>query len=376
MLDKVREFFGFEENKTTFRSEVAGGVTTFMTMAYIIFVNPDILSKAGMDFNSVMVATCLAAALATAIMALTARYPIALAPGMGLNAFFAFEICLAYGAPWQTALGMVFVSGVIFVILTFLHVREALINAIPSSLKHSIAAGIGLFIAFIGLQHAGLVAADKFTLVTMGDLTSKTTLISMAALLATVIMLAAGVRGAILWGIFIAGGLGLVFGAISIPQEVAQAGAEAAKKSWSPVAFPPSIAPTFFQLDVLSVFTSWKLIALCLALLFFDLFDTLGTLIGVSEQAGFLDEDGKLPRVNRALFADAHRFRRPGGGRALYPRHLLRSPGRAVRKAVRDRPGADRGRMPDDDLGGKDPVARLRRRHSRLLHHADHAADL
>ena len=311
MLGRVKSYFQFEELGASMRTEVVGGVTTFMTMAYIIFVNPGILSNTGMDFNAVMMATCLAAALGTTVMALVARYPIALAPGMGMNAFFAFEIVLGFGVPWPTALGMVFISGLLFLLLTVLHVREMLINAIPESLKLSIAAGIGLFIAFIGFQHAGLVVKNPVTLVELGDLTSKTTLISLAALAATVVMLAAGIRGAVLWGIILAGVMGLVFGAIEIPPGVPKdvvgpaVGALAGVEHFHVVSLPPSISPTAFKLDIPDVFTSVKWIALCLVLLFFDLFDTLGTLIGVCQQAGFLDKEGRLPRANHALFADA-----------------------------------------------------------------------
>lgn len=294
MVEKIKIYFDFKAEGTNFSIETVGGVTTFMTMAYIIFVNPSILSAAGMDFDSVMTATCLASALATVIMALWARYPIALAPGMGLNAFFAFEIVKGYGVPWQTALGMVFIAGCLFLLLTALKFRQMLINAVPDTLKFSIAAGIGLFIAFIGLQHAGLVITDPATLVRMGDLSSPTVMISMAGLAATALMFAARIRGAVLWGIFVAGGLGIVFGEIR-PEGF----------GWdSFISLTPTLSLTAFKLDVGSVFSHWKWIALTLALLFFDLFDTVGTLIGVSGQAGFL-KDGKLPRATRALSADA-----------------------------------------------------------------------
>jgi len=294
MLDKVSSYFRLEQNNTDLRTEVIGGLTTFMTMAYIIFVNPKILADAGMDFGSVMVATCLAAGLGTAVMALLARYPIALAPGMGLNAFFAYEIVTGSGVKWETALGMVFISGVLFLALTFLKVREMLINAVPDSLKHAISAGIGLFIAFIGLQHAGMVADDPATLVKMGDLTAAPTLIALLGLAATLAMMVAGVKGAILWGIVISGVLGLLTGRIA-PQGEGLAAV---------ISLKPSLEATAFKLDILGVFKSWKLVALCLAFLFFDLFDTIGTLIGVSARAGFL-KDGKLPRATQALTADA-----------------------------------------------------------------------
>lgn len=289
-MERWKQFFGFEENHTDLATEVRGGLTTFMTMAYIIIVNPGILSASGMDRESIMVATCLATALATILMGLYARYPIALAPGMGLNAFFAFEICGAYHVPWPVALGMVFVSGVLFLGLGFFKVRTLLIGAIPESLKHAIAAGIGLFIAFIGLQHAGIVVKDEITLVRLGDLTSAPVLISLVSLLAVAAMLAAGIRGAVLWGIFLAGGLGVLTGQIAPPTAV--------------VSLPPSIAPTAFKLDVPGVFTHFEWVALCFVFLFFDLFDTVGTLVGVSSQAGLM-KDGQLPRAPQAFASDA-----------------------------------------------------------------------
>lgn len=353
MLELIRRYFDFEGHRTDFKAEILGGVTTFMTMAYIIVVNPGILSDtqigAGMDFHSVMMATCLASALACLVMAFAARYPVALAPGMGLNAFFSFEIVRAFGVPWETALGMVFIAGCAFMILTFLKVRELLINAIPDSLKHAIAAGIGMFIAFIGLQHAGLIVTDQATLVGMGDISDPSVMIALASLAAAAMMMAAGVRGAVLWGILIAAALGLLFGVIEpakmnlnikvptlrpftwpglflvflffgslVPLRAFKVRGAALIAALVPIAVgwaagwvslgivsrPPSIAPTAFQLDIASVFMHWEWIALCFVLLFFDLFDTVGTLIGVSEQAGLL-KDGKLPRATPALSADA-----------------------------------------------------------------------
>jgi adenine/guanine/hypoxanthine permease len=293
MLARIRGYYEFERWGTDFRTEAVGGLTTFMTMAYIIFVNPAILSQAGMDFNAVLMATCLASAAATVIMGLWARYPIALAPGMGMNAFFTFEICLHYGVKWPVALGMVLVAAVLFFILTLVHVREVLINAIPGTLKYATAGGIGLFIAFIGLQGAGLIVADPATMLRVGDLSAKTTLISLAALAATVILMAARVRGAIFFGIVIAGALALLTHAIAVPP------------GFHLLAAPPSLAPTAFKFELAPIVGRWELIALVFVLLFFMLFDTLGTLIGVAEQAGFLDAEGRLPRANRALMADA-----------------------------------------------------------------------
>ncbi|MFO8055997.1 MAG: NCS2 family permease, partial [bacterium] len=342
MFESDKKFFDFYALGTDFRTEILGGVTTFMTMAYIIVVNPSILSNeaigAGMDFQGVFMATCLASAIATLVMGLAARYPIALAPGMGLNAFFSFEIVKASGVPWQVALGMVFISGTVFLVLTFLKVREMLVNAIPDTLKHAVAAGIGLFIAFIGLQHAGIVVDDPATLVKMGDLAAPPTLISLASLAAAGVLMVAGRKGAVLWGILIAGALGILFGEIepenmTIPalyplewQALAMIGIVVIvavplklKKVWGSViisvavsiivgvlagwveigsnavvALPPDISTTAFKLDVMGVFARWEWIALVFVLLFFDLFDTVGTLIGVSEKAGLI-KDGKLP---------------------------------------------------------------------------------
>ncbi len=297
MLEAIRKYFEFERLGTDMRTEIAGGLTTFMTMAYIIFVNPGILQAAGMDFASVMTATCLASALATLVMALAARYPIALAPGMGLNAFFAFEIVKGFNVPWQTALGMVFVSGIIFLGLTFIKAREMLINAIPESLKTSIAAGIGIFIAFIGLKNAGVIVDDPVTLVRLGDLNNTATMISLAAIALTAGMMAAGIKGAVLFGILAAGIMGVVSGLIKPAEGVGFWG--------NVISMKPALSATAFKLDIFGVFSRWELVALTFVLLFFDLFDTVGTLVGVSERAGFLDDEGKLPRATRALTADA-----------------------------------------------------------------------
>ncbi len=352
MFERDKKYFEFEKLGTDFRTEILGGVTTFMTMAYIIVVNPSILSNqaigAGMDFQGVFMATCLASAVATLVMALVARYPIALAPGMGLNAFFSFEIVKASGVPWQVALGMVFISGAVFLILTLLKVREMIVNAIPDTLKHAVAAGIGLFIAFIGLQHAGIVVDDPATLVKMGDLSAPATLISLVSLAAAGMLMASGRKGAVLWGILLAGVLGLLFGEIKPENMIIPtlcpfqwqalvlvvivavlAVVLKTMKVWgglliaavltiatgllagwieigpeAVVALPPDVGTTAFKLDILGVFSNWRWVALTFVLLFFDLFDTVGTLIGVSEKAGLI-KDGKLPRASRALSADA-----------------------------------------------------------------------
>jgi len=292
-------FFGISASGSTVKRELIGGVTTFMTMAYIVFVNPAILRPAfigpdvseaegAMIFRAMVCATCLASAFATFLMGITARYPIALAPGMGLNAFFTYTICLRMNVPWQAALGMVFISGVIFLILSVVRVREMIIDAVPDSLKLSAAVGIGIFIAFIGLKHAGLIVGDGATFVRLGDITSKPALVAIAGLAVTTILYALRVRGAILLGIVATGLIAYLAGLVQI------------KEHWFDL---PVLAPVFGKLDIVGALNP-KFLSAILVLLFFDMFDTVGTLIGVSQQAGFMKE-GKLPRANRALFCDA-----------------------------------------------------------------------
>lgn len=286
MLDRV---FKIKASGSTIRTEIIAGITTFMTMAYIIFVNPAILSQgAKMDFNAVMVATCLSAAVATLLMALLANYPIAQAPGMGINALFSFEICASMGVPWPIALGIVFLSGSLFLLLTLVKIREVIFDAIPEGIKYGIATGIGIFIAFIGLKEAGIVVSNPATFVTMGDLRSSPPLLAIFGLLVTAILMARQVKGGILIGIVFTGILGVFMGIVEYKGLV------------SPI---PSITPTWGKLDILGAF---KLVYLTpiVTLLFLNMFDTIGTLIGVSEQAGIV-KDGKLPRAGRALISDA-----------------------------------------------------------------------
>lgn len=287
MLDRL---FKLRENGTNVRTELVAGATTFMTMAYIIIVNPQILSSpagANMDFNAVAAATCIGAAVGTLLMALLANYPIALAPGMGLNAYFSFIICGRMGVPWQVALGIVFISGVVFTALTLARVREMIVNAIPAPLKFATAAGIGLFIAFIGLKDAGLIQADPATLVTLGDLRSPPTLLALFGLAVMSGLMAGKVKGAIFWGIVITGFAGIVVGLVR----------------FTGVFAPPSLSPTFLKMRPLAALRL-EYVAPIFVLLFFDMFDTVGTLIGVGEQAGFM-KDGRLPRVNQALISDS-----------------------------------------------------------------------
>jgi len=287
----IEKLFKVSERGSTVRREVVAGVTTFMTMAYIIFVNPSILSSpagSNMDFDAVMVATCVASAFATVLMALIANYPIALAPGMGLNVLFSFGICGAMGVPWPQALGMVFWAGVIFTALTLLRIREMIVDAVPECIKFGAAAGIGVFIAFMGLKDAGVVAADAATFVTLGNLHAPATLVAVCGLLFTAGLMVRGVKGAILIGILATGAAAVAAGVVRFEGVVSSV---------------PSVAPVFGKLDVLGSMRAQYLEPI-FVLLFFALFDTIGTLIGVGEQAGFMVR-GKLPGVTRALFADA-----------------------------------------------------------------------
>jgi len=287
--DGIDRFFRLAEAGSTKGRELRAGLATFLTMSYIIFVNPAILSQAGMDFGAVFVATCLAAAIGSALMGLLANYPIALAPGMGLNAYFAYTVVPALGGSWQIALGCVFVSGLLFLALSLTPFREWLINAIPKDLKLGIAAGIGLFLAIIGLRDAGVIQADPATLVTLGDFGAPTTQLACVGFLLIVYYYARGIAGALLIGI----------GAVTL---VAILTGQQAPMLYT--AAPPSIAPTFLQLDLSGVFAP-ALIGVVFTFLLLDLLDTAGTLIAVGHQGGLLDEDGRLPRLRNALLADS-----------------------------------------------------------------------
>ena len=285
----LERYFALSANGTTVRTEVLAGLTTFLTMAYIIFVNPSILSDAGMEFGAVFVATCIAAAVGTLIMGLYANYPIALAPGMGLNAYFTYGVVLGMGYAWQVALGAVFLSGVIFLVLSVLPVREWVINAIPRSLKMSIAAGIGLFLAIIGLKNAGLIQDHPATLVTIGDLTTWPAILASIGFVVMIALSALRVPGALILSI-----LGIT--AASIGLGVSEFGGI--------IDTPPDPSATFLQLDIVGAFQI-GLLTIVFAFLFVDLFDTAGTLIGVSARAGLLDERDRLPRLRQALVADS-----------------------------------------------------------------------
>jgi adenine/guanine/hypoxanthine permease len=282
--------FQLTENGTTIRTEFVAGATTFLTMVYIVFVNPEILSNTGMDRGAVFVATCLAAAISTLIMALYANYPIALAPGMGLNAFFAFTLVLgAYKYTWQQALAFVFISGLLALVITATKLRETIITAIPQSLKLAVSAGVGLFLGIIALEQSGIVVAHPATLVTLGNLRDWSPVLALAGFVLIVVLNARKVLGGTLLGILTVTLIGLVLGLV---------------KYNGIVSLPPSLAPTFLQLDFSRVLEHSALFVI-VTLLFVDLFDTAGTLIGVSYRAGFLDDQGKLPRMGRALIADS-----------------------------------------------------------------------
>ena len=288
-LDKL---FKLSENNTNVKNELLAGFTTFMTMAYIVFVNPSILSDAGMPFGGVFIATIAGAIVGTLCMAFLANYPFVLASGMGLNAYFTYSVCLNMDVSWQAALGVIFVEGIIFIILSVTPVRKMIVNCIPMALKTGISAGIGLFIAFIGLQNANIVVASKSTLVQMGNIVSGPSLVALIGLIVTGILYSLEIRGALLWGIIISTLFGTLNGVtpefngiVGMPQ----------MSEWSGV---------LFQLDIKAALDAGFIVIL-LSFLFVDMFDTAGTLVGVSQQAGYLDEDGNLPRANQALMADA-----------------------------------------------------------------------
>jgi len=285
----LQNYFKLEEHGTNIKTEVLAGFTTFLTMAYITIVNPAILQDADMDFGAVFVATCLAAVFGSLIMGLYANYPIALAPGMGLNAYFTYGVVLGMGYEWQVALGAVFLSAILFIIISILPVREWAINAIPRELKMAISAGIGLFLAIIALQNAGIVAPHEATMITLGDITSWPAILALAGFILMVGLEALGVRGAVILGILATTAVGILLG-VSDFQGV--------------IALPPDPSATFLQLDIAGAFQV-GLIAIVFTFLFVDLFDTAGTLVGVAHRAGLLDEQGRLPRLRKALLADS-----------------------------------------------------------------------
>ncbi|MBB1520446.1 NCS2 family permease [Aquipseudomonas guryensis] len=286
MLEKL---FQLKAHNTTVRTEILAGLTTFLTMAYILFVNPEILGKTGMDTGAVFVATCLAAAIGSAAMGLIANYPIALAPGMGLNAFFTYTVVLQMGYSWQVALGAVFISATLFFLLSIFRIREWIVNSIPLPLRSAIAAGIGLFLALIALKEAGLVVANPGTLVGLGDLHAPGPLLAIFGFFLIVALEARRVTGAVMIGI-------LVVTAIAVALGVSKFGGI--------VSMPPSIMPTLMQLDIMGALDV-GMVSVIFAFLFVDLFDNTGTLIGVAKRAGLMGKDGHLPKMGRALIADS-----------------------------------------------------------------------
>ncbi|HLR79284.1 MAG TPA: NCS2 family permease [Bacillota bacterium] len=300
----MKKYFRFEELGTDYRTEFMAGLTTFLAMAYVLFVNPATLSLVGveelpegvtrMDEGAVFTATAIAAAVGTLFMGLIAKYPIALAPGMGLNAFFAYTVVLGYGIPWETALAGVLASGLIFVVLTLTGLREKIINAIPANLKMAVGAGIGLFIAFIGFQNAGIIVGNEATLVSIGDLTSPPVLLAIFGIIVSVVLLTLNIKGGIFYGMIITAIAGMVVGLIEVPSGLSGVVGEV-----------PSLAPTFGQAfsHFGEIFTLEMLVVI-LTFLFVDFFDTAGTLVAVATQAGLM-KDNKLPRAGKALLADS-----------------------------------------------------------------------
>lgn len=287
MLNKL---FKLSSSKTTIQREIIAGFVTFMTMSYIIFVNPDILSNAGMPRDALITATCLAAAFASILMGLYANYPIGLASSMTANSFFAFVIVKTMGLSWQEGLAAVFIVGILFIIITVGKIRELIMDAIPMSLKMGIPAGIGIFLMFIGLQSAGIVVQNPNTIVTYGNLTNPSTLLSIFGLLLMIILYINKVTGAILLSIAVVTIIGIPLGITELPSDI--------------VSLPPSIAPVFFKMDFSNMFDADFLMAV-FTLLFMAVFDTIGTLMGVSQRAGLVDKDGNMVRAKKAFMADA-----------------------------------------------------------------------
>lgn len=287
----LEKTFDLTGNKTTIRKEFVAGLITFLTMSYILIVNPNILSATGMDKDALFTTTALATIFATLLMAFLAKLPIAQAPGMGLNSFFAFSVVLGMGYSWQFALTAVFIEGLIFILLTFFNVRELIVKSIPKVLKDAIPVGIGLFITLIGLKGAGIVVANENTLLSLGDFSQHGVWIALLGLLITAVLFVRNVNGSILIGIIVGTVFGLILGDVKIPDT-------------SIVSMPPSIAPIFAQFEWDHILT-FDMLIVVFTFLFVNLFDTVGTLIGVVSKAGLADEDGNFPQMKKALFADA-----------------------------------------------------------------------
>lgn len=289
----MEKYFKLKENKTDAKTEILAGITTFMTMVYILAVNPGMLSETGMDFGGVFTATALSAGVATLIMALYAKYPFALAPGMGLNAFFTYSVCIGMKQSWQFALTAVLVEGIIFILLSLLKVREAIFDLIPLSLKKAVSAGIGLFIALVGLKNAGIIVANEGTTIGLGDLTANASIVALLGLIVIAILYARNVKGALLIGIIIATIIGIPLGVTTLPE------------GFKIFSLPPSLKDVAFKFVPFSEIMTKDFWIIVVTFLFVDIFDTVGTLAGVASKSGMLDEEGKLPRVSKALTADA-----------------------------------------------------------------------
>ena len=288
-MNAIERYFGINGENTTIKTEILAGVTTFLTMAYIIFVNPNVLADAGMDKGAVFVATCLAAAVGCFIMGIYARLPVALAPGMGLNAFFTYGVVLGMGYSWQTALGAVFLSGCIFILLSLFKIRELIINSIPDSIKQGVVAGIGAFLAFISLQTAGVIVNNDATLVGLGDMTAFSPAMAALGFIVIVGLSHKKIPGAVTIGILLVALISLITGNTQFTGIISA---------------PPPIAPTLMQLDIAGAFDV-AMISVIFAFLFVDLFDTAGTLIATTSQAGIIGKDGKIPNMGKALLADS-----------------------------------------------------------------------
>lgn len=288
MLEKL---FKLKENKTTVRIEIVAGIITFLTMSYILVVNPNILSATGMDRSALFTATAVATILGTLFMAFIANLPIAQAPGMGLNSFFAFSVVLGLGYSWQMALTAVFIQGIIFVLLTFFNIRELIVKSIPNTIKYAIPAGIGLFITFLGLQNAGIIVKDENTMLTLGAMSDPHVWVALLGLILTAVLYYKRVHGAFLIGIASATIFAVVLGLVQVPEG-------------SLVSLPPDISPIFLKFEWANIFT-FDMVIVVFTFLFVNLFDTIGTLLGVASKIGITDKDGNFPQIKKALFADA-----------------------------------------------------------------------
>ncbi len=388
LLRRAERYFEFAALGTNWRTEILAGLTTFMTMAYIIFVNPSILSQAGMPPAAVTAATCLAAAVGSLLMGFVARYPIALAPGMGLNAYFTFSVVKGMGVDWQTALGAVFLSGVAFLILTAVGIRQMIVNAIPRELYSSVAAGVGIFIALIGFRASGIIVNNPATTVALGNLRSPTALLAIFGLIVTAVLLALRVRAAILLGVLATWALAIVTGTVH----------------WQPQAYSiRDIAATAFQLDIRGAL-SLGAAEIVFVFLFVDLFDNIGTLVAVGKKAGLFGENQGIPRINRILYSDAiatitgaaagtstvvsyieSSAGVAAGGRSgvtaivvglLFGHRALRRPAGGHAAGIRHGAGTDYRRQHDDERRRGNSVVRARHRHPGIPHHARNPADV